>query len=490
MDRICYLVFGVKIPLLLQYSLPLIVFYTFISPFINNKYFRFLLILIPPVVIFIRLLRNDPFFLSDDFAHLKLVSENSYFEIAKNAFTGSGIWVGHRIIGAFWLFKLIFQSLGAKAEAFLTANFILHAINVLFFYLIVQKLKKTSFAVLSAFIVGSYYLTWISNIHEIMGATFALLATFFWVKWLKKEGKTYMWTILFYILAILTKEITFVLPISLVFITIFYNYNVSPIEKDKAVKHLIPFAVIFLIYLFTYGVGFLNYRILPSQDSYKIAFNFTPIIQNLQFYGGYTFPIAKSSTASLVLIFSIFVVFDSVKKKPIMIPALASFFIFLGPALLFEGRVSPYYSYIATFFLFIGLTFFLSEIHTSLTNILNKRPKIWLKIFNVYFVLFLLIGVFGMNKLFMDNCFLIQYTWKNELKERVTGVTKKIEEVSQYREIKRGTEIGLEEAEMDEDMKFIYESETLQLFLRSERLKGFKYKFIEDRSLLLVEEAL
>ena len=95
-----------------------------------------------------------------------------------------------------------------------------------------------------------------------------------------------------------------------------------------------------------------------------------------------------------------------------------------------------------------------------------------------------------MNKLFMDNCFLIQYTWKNELKERVTGVTKKIEEVSQYREIKRGTEIGLEEAEMDEDMKFIYESETLQLFLRSERLKGFKYKFIEDRSLLLVEEAL
>src|SRR3989304_9640168 len=150
-DKFCYYSFGVKVPFYLQYAIPLIIFYDFFTRLIKNNYFRYLLIFIPPIVIFIRLLRNDPFFLSDDFAHLRLVSGNSYLEIAKDAFTKNGIWVGHRIIGAFWLFKLIFQIFGAKAEAFLAANFILHSTNVLLFYLIVQKLKKTSFAVLSAF---------------------------------------------------------------------------------------------------------------------------------------------------------------------------------------------------------------------------------------------------------------------------------------------------------------------------------------------------
>src|SRR3989304_7993492 len=112
MDRICYLVFGVKIPFYLQYALPLLVFYGFISSLIKNKYFRILLVLVPPTVIFIRLLRNDPFFLSDDFAHLFLANESSYFDIAKEALTGGGIWLGHRLIGAFWLFKAIFDVFG------------------------------------------------------------------------------------------------------------------------------------------------------------------------------------------------------------------------------------------------------------------------------------------------------------------------------------------------------------------------------------------
>ncbi|OGM15573.1 hypothetical protein A2985_01945 [Candidatus Woesebacteria bacterium RIFCSPLOWO2_01_FULL_43_11] len=488
MDRICYLVFGVKIPLLLQYSLPVIVFYNFISRLFKNKYFSFLLILLPPTVIFIRLLRNDPFFLSDDFAHLRLVNENSYFDIARMAFTAGGIWVGHRIIGAFWLFKAIFQLFSIKTEAFLAANFILHSANVLLFYLIVQKLKKTSFAVFSAFIVGSYYLTWISNMHEIMGATFVLLSTFLWVKWLKKEEKTYIWTIFFYILAILTKEITFVLPISLGAITVFYHNNVSRLNFARVIRALLPFAVIFIIYLFTYATGFLNYRSLPSQDSYKIGVNTPAIAENFLFYGGYLFPIVESSLIALIVLFLSFIFFDLIKRKAIMTPFLISFFAFLGPSLLFEKRVSNYYVYIAAFFLFMGLTFLLFEVHSAVKSRLMKRPKVWLKIFNIYFILILAIGVFKLNKLFMDNCFLIQYTWKNELKGKVIGVTKKIEEVSQNREITRGSEIGLEEAEMGEDMKFVYESETLQLFLRSERLKGFKYKFIEEKGVLLVEE--
>lgn len=488
MDRICYLVFGVKIPFYLQYALPLLVLYNFLSRLISNKYFRVFLILVPPAVIIVRLLRNDPFFLSDDFAHLRLVNENSYLDLARMAFSGGGIWVGHRIIGAFWLFKAIFQLFGVKTEAFIAANFILHSANVLLFYLITQKLKKTSVTILTAFILGSFYLTWISNMHEIMGATFALLTTLFWVKWLSGQKKAYLLAIVFYIMAIFTKEITFLLPISLGFITVFYNYHATQIEKDKIVRHLIPFAAIFLVYLFTYGASFLNYRTLPSQDSYKIGINLASIAENLRFYGGYTFPIAKSSLIALVLIFSSFIIFDLAKKIPIMIPFLISFFSFLGPALLFEKRVSYYYSYIATFFLFIGLTFFLDEAHSVVKNLLKNRPKFWLKIFNIYLVLFLTIAVFRVDKALMDNCFLIQYPWKNEHKTLITRIAARIEELIGKGVIEEGTEIALANDEATPEMELVYEGQLLPLFMESGEGKKIELIFNKDKSSLLVEE--
>lgn len=486
--KICYLVFGVKIPLYLQYSLPLLLLYNLASRLIKNRYFRMIVILTPPIIIFVRLLRNDPFFLSDDFAHLSLVNQNSYLDIARMALTSGGIWVGHRIIGAFWLFKAIFQLFGVKTEAFITANFILHSANVLLFYLILQRLKKTSFAVLTAFIVGSFYLSWISNMHEIMGATFALLSTLFWVMWLSGQKKAYLLAIVFYVMAIFTKEITFVLPIPLATLSFFYNHNISHLNARKISKYLIQFFIIFFIYLFTYGAGFLNYRNLPSQDSYKIGLNLSAIGENSLFYGGYIFPIFKTSLAALIVLFSSFTLFDLIKRKPIMTPFLISFFSFLGPALLFEKRASYYYSYIATFFLFIGLTFLLTELSNSIKIYLKERPKIWEKIANIYFILFLVIGVFKANKLLMDNCFLIQYPWKNENKRQLIKVAARIEDLIDEEKVERGSEIILKKDEITPEMELVYEGQLLPLFMESGEGKKIELIFNKDRGSFLVEE--
>lgn len=357
--KACYYAFGVKIPLYLQYSLPALLFYKQIVKLLKKEWVRIVVILIPSTVILIRLLRNDPFFLSDDFAHLRLVSRYSYLEIAKMAFSGGGIWVGHRIIGAFWVFKMIFDLFGPKPELFLLVIFGFHVTNVILFYLLARKISKDSlFSVLTAFVVGTFYMTWMSNIHEVMAATFLLASTYLFMNWL--SGKKYLFlSFAFYLLAILTKEITFFLPLALILLAIYYHFNISPIKITGIIKRLLPFFVVFLIYLLTYAKGFAGYSNEPSSESsYRIVFSLSPTPKHLLYYLTFNFPVIKFSYFGL-LIFPAFLLFDLWKKKPVILPFLVSYFIFLGPPLLFENRHSYYYTYIATFFLFLGLTLFL-----------------------------------------------------------------------------------------------------------------------------------
>jgi hypothetical protein len=418
-----------------------------------------------------------------------LVRENSYFGIARQAFLGNGIWVGHRIVGAFWLFKALLQIYGANVVAFLANNFILHSLNVVLFYFIVQKIKKTPIAVVTAFVLGSFYLTWISNIHEILAATFVLLSTLFWIRSLEGEGRTKALSIGFYILAILTKEITFVLPLPLGLLAL-YKKQQSKHNLDFAsiCRRLTPFLVIFLIYLFTYASDFLGYKDLPSQDSYKIGINPASIAGNILFYGVYLFPVVKVSLLALPGLFLVFILFDLVNKKLLVTPFLISFFIFLGPALLFEKRGAYYYVYIATFFLFIGLTLLLEKIYASAAAFLKNKPRIWMKIFTVYFVLILLLGIFKLDKLFLDNCFLVQYPWENNNKQIVLRLVGKIEEQIKQGTLKKGSEIVLSRDELTPETELVYESNSLPMFMRNNEGKGLKLSFDKGREILLVEE--
>jgi len=171
-----------------------------------------------------------------------------------------------------------------------------------------------------------------------------------------------------------------------------------------------------------------------------------------------------------------------------MIPFLISFFAFLGPALLFEKRVSNYYSYIATFFLFMGLTFFIEEAHSLVKDLLKNKPKIWLNIFNVYLVLFLALAVFKVDKILMDNCFLIQYPWKNEHKILTKKIAARLEPLISQGEIKAGSEITLAEDELTPEMELVYESNTISYFMENPEARNFRLIYYKERKSLLVEE--
>jgi len=478
-SKFCYYAFGLSFPLNLLYLVPPLIFYRQLVKLFKNNYFRIFFILIPPTIIFIKLLRNDPFFLSDDFAHLNLVSNYSFLEIAKNALT-RGIWVGHRIFAAFWVFKGIFHIFGTRVEAYLFLNYLLHALNLIIFYKIIEKIKKGTFiSVFITFILGTFYLTWISNIHELMGGTFVLLTLYFWFKFLL-EGKKYNWvSTVFYLLAIFSKEITFLAVPALFLFSVFFHFNFKKLNLRKVTKGFSPLLVIFLFYSIFYASTFLGYSRLPSDAGYKMAFSLGLFLKNLLIYTSMLVPVLKSIWGRGIILLLVFLGFDLVKRKPLTTPFILSYFLFLIPPSLFANRISNYYTYIPSFFLFFALALIFWEF--SKLKVFSNKLVVVLSIFIVA------LGIFGAGKLFMDNCFLIQFPWKKEYKGAFLSLAKRIDQMTLDGKLIAGSEIRLSEREITSDMEELYDTGTLHLFMKEKQAQNFRFIYNKERNSLIVD---
>ena len=487
--RICYFSFGLKTPFYLHYLLPALVLYKYLEKALKNKYFKLIIILIPSFFVLTKLLRNNSFFLSDDFAHLYFVSKNSFLGIVKAALSEGGIWVGHRIVVGFWLFKLIFMAFGAQIEPYLFIIFIFNLLNVLLLYLIFEKIKKDSlFSVLLAFIFGTFYLSWISNIHEIVAGTFLLLGLYSWFTWLSsRKVRTYWLVFVFYLLAISTKEISFLFPVALTATSVFYHHYISRINLKKLAVFMIPFFLVLLLYSSTLASGFLGYFSLSSGKGYSMSFSPEVILKNLLHYTTSILPIVNFSMLGLGIFFASFALFDLWKKKPITTPFLFSYLVFLGPPLLFEGRQAPYYFYIPSLFLFIGFFVFLKEIYFSLRRFFKKKSFL-VKAFSIYFVLFIAYGIFGVDKFLLDNCFLIQFPRENRRKTTLSYLTKRLDKLFDTGQIQEDAEVKLEEKEAISEIRFIVNSNVLHLFLSSKGKQDYKFSYNEKEKFLVVDK--
>jgi hypothetical protein len=486
--KICYLAFGLPIPVYLHYFIPVFLLFRSIKKVIRIHLVCILIILIPLFVYLIRLVRNDFFFLSDDFAHLWWSYSHSYLETARIALLGSGIWVGHRIVLGFWLFKAIFNLFGTDIRAYVLVIFLLNAINTLLLYKILRRINKSLFAVLVAFVFATNYVWWISNIHELLAGIFVLLLVLFWMSWVSKaKRKDLFISSIFYILALLTKEITFlVYPILLLTLIYLVNQN-KKLYIEKA-KRSWPLAAIFIAYSIFYASSFLSYFGLPKGGGYVMSFDPQVIIGNLSHYLSLVFPVFNESWLGVVSVFVLFIVVDVRKRKIYSLPFLLSYLLFLGPALLFESRQAPYYNYIGSFFLFVGVMLVLIEIYQFILYALKRLqvPKIWFRIGTIYYLLIILIGVFQVNNFFMDNCFLIQYPWENSKRVVVQRITSQIDKLIREGRLDYGTTVILTDEENTEEAKFIIGSGVLQLFLTSPNARNYYFE-LHDSELKVVK---
>ncbi|MEJ2441777.1 MAG: hypothetical protein P8Y06_02565 [Patescibacteria group bacterium] len=156
----------------------------------------------------------------------------------------------------------------------------------------------------------------------------------------------------------------------------------------------------------------------------------------------------------------------------------------LFPALLFIDRNAPYYVYIASMFLFIGLSFFFKEIYEFLIRMF--RQVTIKKLFTIYYLLFILIGLFGMDKIFLDDCFLIQFPWKNEKKMALSKLADRLDIMIGEGKLGKGAKVPLLAEEDTRDVWFVIDSDILQLFIQTEGAENYTFSYKEG--LLEVEK--
>lgn len=477
-QKLCYFTFGAKIPLFLQYILPAIILFNPLSKIIKSNWSRIILISLPFIFYFLKLLRNNPFFFSDDFTHLYLVSNFSYVDIFKMAMSPQGIWVGHKIIFGFYIFKLFFELFGTNPIPYYWLMFFINLGNGILFYFLASKIllsKKVS--ALIAFIFGFFYITWLSNIHEVLALMFTLAMFICFLTWSKKFNiKTFLFSIVLYILAIFTKEITFLAVPAMFLITVALKRDIK-----KNFKYLLIFFIIFVLYSLFYARGFTSYFDKPYEDGYTMLFSFSLIFQNLKTYLNQIFP---SIPGNLLIPFVLvtFIIFDLVSKKLKSLPFLISYTIFLFPALLFINRTSTYYNYIPLVFLLIGFGVIIEGILKATDFIKSVNLK---KIVIVSLLIFFALGLFRLNLKAMDSCFLIQYPWKNDFKNGYLKLINNIDKLGEEGKLKKGLEIkitpglGYSWVAMENDI--------LKVFLGNLASKRYTYSYNSEKGVFIVQ---
>lgn len=166
----------------------------------------------------------------------------------------------------FYLGKVIF---GLNPVLFRLTNFVILSLNILLVYTVVKKItNKQSTGAIASVIYGinSTHIAPLfapAYIHELLYVFLALLCIYAYVVFQKnKVNKNYLFAILFYILALMTKENAVILP----GILAIYELIIVRSGFKKVVLRMTPFAILLSIYI----VGHFLFYGLAKGASYTV----------------------------------------------------------------------------------------------------------------------------------------------------------------------------------------------------------------------------
>lgn len=438
-----------------------------IKKLLENKLLNLLFIFSPSVLIFIRILRNNPFFQFDDFSHLEFVYTHGYWEMLPIILSKAGIWVGHHIVFGFWLFKAIFDLFGTNIIPFIAVVFLLNLTVTLGLYLLSgEYIKNNLIRALISFFFGFFYLSWISNIHELLGASFLVYGLFTFTKWVKKRDLKYgAWTIVLYVFAIFSKEITFLsFPVMLVL----YWYLKNGRLRKSDLKILIPFLIIFILYCLFFASTFLGYFGLSS--GYKMTFNLSTLSKNLSYYLEIIMPAISQYYLLAVLVLAGIYLTAIYKKIYLSLIFLAAFFIQILPALFFADRTAPYYAYVPSIFLFLSL------------GIVADSVKIKNKVMIAALLILIALFVFDIGKIVKYNLYLIVHPWPNRERDQFLSLVSDVKKSEQKNE-------DMAEFKLEDKSKEIiltHGVEVLKPFLPLKTAETYVYTIDNTNSVLVV----
>ena len=207
-----------------------------------------------------------------------------------------------------------------------------------------------------------------------------------------------------------------------------------------------------------------------------MAFKSANIFSNLFHYLGSVFILIDGDNFTLALIFIFILLIALAMEDLVTIILLFCFVAFLFPALLFTDRVAPYY-------LYYPLIFFLAAIARIFSGFFNRRKLF--AVGNMIVLLFLFIFLFycvGVQKYFLDNCFLSLFPWKNAKKQNLASVSSRI---NSSLEVNGDFPIIIPLTSEEQDSLLdVLDGQVLFLFLDKDLTQRIQYKY-ESGSIVL-----
>jgi len=295
--------------------------------------------------------RTNLFFSLDDFAVLAYFKGHTWIQMVEEFVMVGDVWGFRKILGYIYL-RAIFDIFGVNAMAYTVGNHILHTVNVLLVYLVVTRLSENKWqGFFGAIVFNSTYLFYFSNVHEYLVTTLSLFCIYLFL-----VSKQLIWPALFFILALLTKELALSLPFGLIAISIFRH------QKIKKTYFFWLIALFYGLYQLSFVISKAS---LPVNHTYATTFRIDRLVYNLKFY----MPWWWVSLVVLCLPWA---------WRRRSVAFLATFIVSLVPALVLKNRQESYYWYLPSVYLVLYLG--------------TCLPKLNIKTSVVYLGVFLLLG--------------------------------------------------------------------------------------------------
>lgn len=317
-------------------------------------------------------------FSQDDFIHLSASQASSVQEFLNffNPFYQYPDIFFYRPLTTQVYFFINDALFGLNPVPFHIEALILHLINSLLFFLIVERIwsnKSIAFisalfyAVSAAHFLSLYY---ISAFQQIGRTFFIFLSILMFFNYQDNKKKTiYIGSLIAFIAALLSKETSIILPLLILLpLEVFRNRTENLIAVfKKTIKSITPFVAVALVYII---VRFTGLQSVFNEGSYNTTFSFLDILQNLKWYVIWSFglpeilsnyPSLKPNSllqfgkdlpfGYLVLLLFVFMgiisllLLPTIKRltKKILILSAAIFLISISPVLVLNQHKYPQY---------------------------------------------------------------------------------------------------------------------------------------------------
>ena len=386
---------------------------------IKSKFTRYAILIFMVFILYASSFKHG--FSTEDYSILLATIQGfknfSLFDVFVNAFFQPSFY---RPIPAWTFFHYLYAIFGLNPLGYRIVVFSIFCCNAILVYTLLNKLSKNDIV---SFIGAVFYITrgtnndpirWICLDNEIIMSFFILLALVVYVEYLaKKDLKFYIFSILFTVLAIMSKEPAIMLPLLIFCIELIHLEERSITEIKKIICRIFPFLLIFAI---CFG-RLLFFRYQTSPGPYELQFSLNILVKNLIFYIPNLFNnIVESIIFALIIITC---VFSLIKHKQQLSKIFIMFlFIFLSviPFIFFKTQLYPYYLGVAQIGCSILLTFSL--------NYISKTPNKFQKLLFVGLIVVFLISGFlasNINDQQVTNVEYVKNKWVDTINSKINS---------------------------------------------------------------------